>query len=156
MLRPRRKKLFEKPKILIRQTANRIIAAFDNEKCYGLKSCIIVQVSDHSQIHYFYLLSLLNSSLINFLYQDLVNEEKRVFPEVKPVQLFKLPIKQISPEAQAPVVKLVDEILQLKKQGKDTADEIKRNLLGRQGRLQLVKLGLDNYRSELYLSPNQE
>lgn len=33
---------------------------------------------------------------------------------------------------------------------------VNRNLLGRQGWLQLVKLGLDDYRSELYLSPNQE
>jgi len=33
---------------------------------------------------------------------------------------------------------------------------VQRNLLGRQGWLQLVKLGLDDYRSELYLSPNQE
>lgn len=31
-----------------------------------------------------------------------------------------------------------------------------RNLLGRQGWLQLVKIGLDDYRSELYISPNQE
>lgn len=34
--------------------------------------------------------------------------------------------------------------------------EIKRNLLGRQGFLQLVKFGLDDYKSELYLSPNHE
>ncbi len=33
---------------------------------------------------------------------------------------------------------------------------VNRNLLGRQGWLQLVKLGLDDYRSQLYLSPNQE
>ncbi len=33
---------------------------------------------------------------------------------------------------------------------------VNRNLLGRQGWLQLVKLGLDDYRSEIYLSPNQE
>lgn len=32
--------------------------------------------------------------------------------------------------------------------------QINRNLLGRQGWLQLVKLGLDDYRSELNLSPN--
>lgn len=31
---------------------------------------------------------------------------------------------------------------------------VQRNLLGRQGWLQLVKLGLDDYKSELYLSPN--
>ncbi len=33
---------------------------------------------------------------------------------------------------------------------------VNRSLLGRQGWLQLIKLGLDDYRSELYLSPNQE
>jgi len=33
---------------------------------------------------------------------------------------------------------------------------VKRNLLGRQGWLQLIKLGLDDYKSELYLSPNDE
>lgn len=31
-----------------------------------------------------------------------------------------------------------------------------RNLLGRQGWLQLIKLGLDDYTSEIYISPNQE
>ena len=33
---------------------------------------------------------------------------------------------------------------------------VQRNLLGRQGWLQLVRFGLDDYRSELFLSPNQE
>ncbi len=33
---------------------------------------------------------------------------------------------------------------------------LNRNLLGRQGWLQLVKIGLDDYRNEFYLSPNQE
>lgn len=33
---------------------------------------------------------------------------------------------------------------------------LNRNLLGRQGWLQLIKIGLDDYRSEIYISPNQE
>lgn len=33
---------------------------------------------------------------------------------------------------------------------------LNRNLLGRQGWLQLIKFGLDDYRSEIYISPNQE
>ena len=33
---------------------------------------------------------------------------------------------------------------------------LNRNLLGRQGWLQLVKIGLDDYKSEIYISPNQE
>ncbi len=100
MLRPRRQKLFEDPKILIRQTADRIIAAFDEEKWYCLKSGLIIQLPMNSELNYKYLLCLLNSNLMNFLYKDLVNEENRIFPEVKPIQLFKLPIKQIELKAQ--------------------------------------------------------
>ncbi len=33
---------------------------------------------------------------------------------------------------------------------------LNRNLLGRQGWLQLVKIGLDDYRSEIYISPHDE
>ena len=33
---------------------------------------------------------------------------------------------------------------------------IDRNLLGRQGWLQLIKIGLDDYKSEIYISPNPE
>ena len=90
---PRRKKLFDEEKILIRQTANKILAALDTEKWYCLKSGLIVQLNENSTISYNYLTGLLNSKLIDFLYQDLVGEGGRVFPEVKPVQLFKLPIK---------------------------------------------------------------
>lgn len=33
---------------------------------------------------------------------------------------------------------------------------LNRNLLGRQGWLQLIKFGLDDYKNEIYVSPNQE
>ena len=33
---------------------------------------------------------------------------------------------------------------------------LQRNLLGRQGWLQLIKFGLDDYASEIYISPNQK
>ena len=89
---PRRRKLFEQPKILIRQTADHIMADYDPDGWFCLKSAIIVQLRDETQCTYLYLLSLLNSRLMRFLYNDLVGEQARVFPEVKPVQLFKLPI----------------------------------------------------------------
>jgi len=105
MLRPRRLKLFEKEKILIRQTANKIIASYDSDKWYCLKSGLIVQLPSDSNITYEYLLGVLNSKLMDFIYQDLVGEGGRIFPEVKPVQLFKLPIK---------IPNLNNEILQSK------------------------------------------
>ena len=93
---PRRRKLFDETKILIRQTANRILATLDTDQWYCLKSAIIVQLSANSTIQYKYLLGILNSRLMCFLYDDLVGEQARVFPEVKPVQLFKLPIRPIN------------------------------------------------------------
>jgi adenine-specific DNA-methyltransferase len=90
---PRRKKLFEEPKILIRQTAPRIMAALDSDGWYCLKSGLVVQLPENSDLGYPYLLGLLNSKLIGYFYNELVGEQGRVFPEVKPVQLFKLPIR---------------------------------------------------------------
>ncbi len=116
MLRPRRQKLFENPKILIRQTANKIIAAYDDQKWYCLKSGLIIQLPEKTEIKYLYLLALLNSKLFDFLYHDLVNEENRIFPEVKPVQLFKLPIFIASNKNQTKIIKKVEKILALKKE----------------------------------------
>ncbi|KAF5049435.1 hypothetical protein DSECCO2_439860 [anaerobic digester metagenome] len=117
---PRRKKLFDNPKILIRQTANRIIAAFDNDGWYCLKSGLIVQLPDNSDLHYYYLLALLNSKLFDFLYHDLVNEDNRIFPEVKPIQLFKLPIKEAIKNEQEPIINLVEQISTAKSNGLTT------------------------------------
>jgi predicted type IV restriction endonuclease len=125
---PRRRKLFDEPKILIRQTADRILATYDTEQWYCLKSAIIVQLRPDSEIRYEYLLALLNSSLMHFLYDDLVGEQSRVFPEVKPVQLFKLPIRSINfsdPDDKARhdrMVTLVEQMLDLHKRLHAAAD----------------------------------
>jgi adenine-specific DNA-methyltransferase len=119
MLRPRRQKLFDEPKILIRQTANRIMAAYDDEKWYCLKSGIIIQLPSEIKLSYKYLLGLLNSSLMDFLYNDLVNENNRIFPEVKPIQLLKLPIQIASKEIQKSISLTVDKITSTKKEGKE-------------------------------------
>ncbi len=122
LYRPRRKKLFDEPKILIRQTSEMIRATYDAERWYCLKSVIIVQLKKESQIKYGYILGLFNSTLFKFLYDDLVGEQARTFPEVKPVQLFRLPIRTIdfAVEKDAAhhnrMVSLVDSMLSLSKQ----------------------------------------
>jgi type I restriction-modification system DNA methylase subunit len=107
----RRKKLFEEPKILVRQTANKIMAAYDDQEWYCLKSGLIIQLPHDSKLSYRYLLAILNSKLMDFLYQDLVNEGERIFPEVKPVQLFKLPIVVAVKEKQIKIEKLVEILM---------------------------------------------
>ncbi len=92
------------------------MAAFDDEKWYCLKSGIIIQLPRETKIIYKYLLGLLNSSLMDFLYHDLVNEDNRIFPEVKPIQLFKLPIKIATDELQKQVEMNIENIIALKKE----------------------------------------
>lgn len=150
MLRPRRQKLFDKPKILIRQTADRIIASYDIESWYCLKSGIIVQLSKNSTLTYNYLLAILNSNLMNFVYNDLVNEGKRVFPEVKPIQLFKLPIPEIQETEQQPFVEKVDQMVLLHKQLQDTSQKLKRNLKREFEQVDKLSKKLENWHELTY------
>ena len=135
---PRRKKLFEQPKILIRQTAPQIMACLDNDDWYCLKSGIIVQLPESAEIGYYYLLGLLNSRLIKFLYDDLVGEQARVFPEVKPVQLFKLPIRTIrfndsaEKSAHDKIVSLVESMLTFHKSFASAQNPIEKERLEKQ------------------------
>ena len=57
---------------------------------------------------------------MNFLYKDLVNEDVRIFPEVKPVQLFKLPIKISDVKSTKELEKNVEQMINAKTECKDT------------------------------------
>ena len=98
------------------------MAAYDEEKWYCLKSGIIIQLPGETNISYKYLLGLLNSLLMDFLYNDLVNEDNRIFPEVKPIQLFKLPIKIAPEQIQKSISTIVDKIVEAKKDGDTSLD----------------------------------
>ena len=58
-----------------------------------------------------YLLALLNSTYLRYLYTNIVQELGRVFPQVKLSKLKGLPIKAIPPHQQGPFVKLVEQIM---------------------------------------------
>ena len=59
---------------------------------------------------------------MDYLYNDLVNEDVRIFPEVKPIQLFKLPIKVADDQIKTEIEKLVKQTIDTKKIDKNTAD----------------------------------
>ncbi len=65
---------------------------------------------------YKFLLAILNSTLINYIYKQITQEENRVFAEVKPINVRKLPIIKCSNDKQKNLIKLVDQILNAKKQ----------------------------------------
>ncbi len=114
---PRYPGLFSSPKIILRQTADSVYASIDTKGYYCLNSIIIIRPKDIEMTKY--LTSLLNSRLLRWIYRDLTQETRRVFAEVKPINLRKLPIHKIDlsdaieKELHDTLIALVDVMLDL-------------------------------------------
>ena len=84
-------KLGAKPRILIRKTGDRIIAAYDDSCTFVEQSLYILY---NKQIHadWKYLLGLLNSELLSAYYRTKALTNKRSIAQVKKVDLDRLPL----------------------------------------------------------------
>lgn len=104
--------LFSTPKIILRQTSDKIIAALDNNTgYYTMDSVMIIKLKDSSL--YLDMLGLLNSKLYDYVYKSITQEVGRTFAQVKPANIRKLPIpKDIKEGILKP---LVTKILSQKK-----------------------------------------
>ena len=119
---PRRKAPFDDPiKIVIRQTADLIVANIDTNQFLSLKNVHNLRITNDT-LAYQYLLGVLNSKLISWWYRRLIPEKGRVFAEVKVVNLKKLPVHTIDfsnsadKARQDRMVELVETMLKLHKQ----------------------------------------
>lgn len=83
------------PKILLRQTADHIIAAIDNRGIWFGRSIIAVMPVSQTEYVLKYFLGILNSKYFRWLYQRIVHEQGRVFAQVKLSKLKQLPIRTI-------------------------------------------------------------
>ena len=114
-------RIFDSEKIIIRQTADRIIGQIDNDKYISRHSthCIL---NDYEPINLKFLLAILNSKLIDFCYTQLIPEKGKVFAEVKAINVKQLPIKKIDEKNKSEkslhneIVNLVETMLQLQQQ----------------------------------------
>ena len=112
---PRYNELFEEDKIILRQTSDCLIATFDTEGYYTMNNVVILKIKEDNPVSYKFLLALLNSKLLNFIYRQITQEENRVFAEVKPINIRKLPIILPDKEIEKRVNVLVSIILLTKK-----------------------------------------
>jgi len=107
------------PKMLIRQTADHIIAAIDYHGVWFGRSIIAIVPKGRSQHRLEYFLALFNSRYFKWYYSWLVQEEGRVFAQVKLSKIKQMPIRRIdfsNPVDKAHhdrLVVLVDEMLDL-------------------------------------------
>jgi len=76
-----------------------------------------------------YILSLLNSKFIKFIYENLINESGKIFAQVKIIYIDELPIKNIPLEKQQPFIEKADKMLSLNKELQDLSQKFQRMLL---------------------------
>jgi len=104
---------FSRSKIVIRRTGDRIFASIDEKGYLDLNSTHNLILNDESNFDLNYILGILNSSLINYIYSNLVPDDGRVFSEVKIVNLNKLPIYNASREGQQCIIGITHILLLL-------------------------------------------
>lgn len=92
---PRYEQLFTEPKIIMRQTSDKIRCVYDKDGYFVLNS-ILVFKKNTEEYTYKFIASALNSKLTNYLYRKLTQEEGRTFAEVKPANVRKLYIPKAS------------------------------------------------------------
>ncbi len=101
---------FDEEKIILRQTSDSLIGHIDSEKRINLNNVYNIGKKD-SSFNLKYILGLLNSKLLNFIYQNISQEKGRTFAEVKKIYLAKLPIRICDNELQNKVANQVSLII---------------------------------------------
>ena len=111
--RPRTPDIFEQnEKLLLRQTGSYPICMIDRDYYYTLDTVHNGKVLN-SEFDIKYLLTLINSKLLRFIYDSSINETGKVFAQVKIIYINPLPIKDISKGQQKPFIELADKMLSL-------------------------------------------
>jgi len=90
LMYPSNERLMIGPKILMRQTSDILRTCYDEKGFYCQNSVFIVHSNEINQL---YLMALLNSKLLNFVYKMKNPQIGKVFPEIKPSVIKQLPIR---------------------------------------------------------------
>ena len=115
------KSFYETPKIAIRETGNRIIAALDLDNRYFLSTLYAVYPRTEFNTDYLkYLLGILNSKMATFFIKKIAFDlTEGAFTKVRTNQLGRLPI----PSYEKSISTVVDKIITKKQEKKDTNEE---------------------------------
>ena len=112
---------------MLRQTGSYPICTIDEDSFYTLDTVHNGQIIDE-RFDIKYLLCLINSRLLRFVYESSINESGKVFAQVKIIYIDPLPIKFIDFDSQQPFVTLADTILTLNTQLQEKRSRFHRRL----------------------------
>ncbi|MCX6148091.1 MAG: hypothetical protein NTW25_12720, partial [Candidatus Kapabacteria bacterium] len=122
LFRPREESDFVTPKILVRQTADKIIATLDNEiGFYPIDTVNVVKLQSEDIDFNLAVLGILNSKLITFFYQEISQEGGRILAQVKPSRVKAVPVPNLINTKS--LSNLVQKIIDKKQENKETTSE---------------------------------
>lgn len=111
---PREKEIFEaNEKLIFRQTSDRLIGTYITSGFIMRNNTHILLKKEMSNLNLKYILSLLNSKLLDWYYWTINPEHGEALAEVKAFHLGLLPIKKIDTEQQKPFIELAEKMLNL-------------------------------------------
>lgn len=110
----KRKDIFEcNEKLLFRRVSSSLIFTYDDSQFYALNTLVVVTRKESCPCDLRYLLALLNSKLMNYIYANKFKSTKKVFSEIQARSVGELPIR-LSETPQ--LVTLAEKALQAKKE----------------------------------------
>ena len=95
--RPRSRDIFKSPKFVGLTTTDRLIVSLDAvQNLYAMDNLYVFQTNEEIDINDMFILSLMNSRLLTFVYRYFAQEKGRILPQVKATNLYLLPIRRIN------------------------------------------------------------
>ena len=147
--------IFNRPKIVIRKTGSRVVAALDDQNYYYEQSLFSISKKElDSVVNLKFILGILNSSLSNYLLKSNPFSKKDTFPQIRLHWLKSLPVRAIdftNPDEKAhhdKLVSLVDNMLELQKKYHEARMEQDKELYERQ--IKFVDRQIDRLVYDLY------
>lgn len=133
--RPTKLEYFRWEKLFIRRVWNGVIATYDKDENLSTHVLYIWNLINE-EFNLKYVLVLLNSKFITYVYSKLFPPKWNVFPEIRIWNLRELPIPNISPEEQKPFIAKADFMLE---KNKELNDKINTTLEFLQTRFEIDK-----------------
>jgi len=121
----KRKDIFESSeKLFFRRVSSSLMFAYDDEQYFALNTLVVVNLKPKAPLQLKYLLAILNSRLMDYVYRGKFKSTKTVFSEIQARTVGQLPIAVTDSSRQTPLISIVDRILTEKRQNvaADTAE----------------------------------
>lgn len=94
--RPRDPSIFRGVKLVGLTTSDRLNLSLDSGELFAMDNLYLIHLRSHHVRTYYWILAILNSCLLSYIYRSLAQEEDRVLPQVKAENLYALPICRVS------------------------------------------------------------